>query len=199
MRFRARSIGVIVVGALAFGAVSCGPAQRAGSTRFRVSDVAFSADQLRTELLASDFLAGRDGASDPFVIMTGEAVNLSAERLPEADRWAVVSMILYDPEMRAAFETKNVLVHLTPEKRELFRRYVLPGSSMDPYDLPPDTHLFNVRFRSVQRAAAVQADAADVRKDLFLVEAEITELDSGRVVWLGETSFARAARGLFID
>ncbi len=185
--------------ALAMVASSCGPARRAGTTRFGVSDVEFSADEIRADLLGSAFLAERDRASEPFVLMTGGAVNLSAERLPVSDRWAVVSMILYDPEVRAAFEAGNVHVHLTPEKRELFERYVLPGSGANPFDLPPDTHLFNVRFRSVRRAAAVEADAADVRKDLFLVEADVTELESGRVVWSGEARFARAARGLLVD
>ncbi len=194
-----RVISIALVGALAGGLSACKSTPGTGTTRFSVSDVEFSAGSLKTELLASAFLDGRTRESEPFVIMAGDAVNLSAERLPESDRWGVVSMILYDPEVRAAFDAKNVHVHLTPEKRKLFRRYVLPGSGLDPYDLPADTHLFNVRFRSIQRAAAVKADAADVRKDVFVVEAEITELSSGRLVWSGETSFARAARGLLLD
>ncbi|GJM17809.1 MAG: hypothetical protein DHS20C14_00220 [Phycisphaeraceae bacterium] len=201
MRARARDIlrvGAVCVlaGALAGG---CATKQRTGSTRFTVSDVEFSAGELRRELLAAELLAGRSRDSQPFVIMAGDAVNLSSERLPEADRWGVVSMILYDPEVRAAFEATNVFVHLTPEKRMLFRRYVLPGSSADPYDLPADTHLFNVAFRSIQRAAAVAGGVADARKDVFVVDAQITDLATGRVVWSGETSFARQARGLLLD
>lgn len=179
--------------------VACGSDRRAQTTRFRVSDVEFSADQLRAELLSSELLASRGRDSDAVVIMAGDAVNLSTERLPEADRWAVVSMILYDPEVQAAFETKNVHVHLPPAKRALFERYVLPGSGIDPFELPPDTHLLNVWFRSIQRAAAVEADTADARKDLFVIEAEITELSSGHVVWSGTSRFARAARGRLLD
>lgn len=201
MRARGRSISVLMCACALVCApmVGCASVRRGGSTRFTVSDVEFSAGELRRELLASALLAGRSRGSEPLVIVAGEAVNLSAERLPEADRWGVVSMILYDPQVRTAFEARNVQVHLTPEKRRLFRRYVLPGSGADPYDLPADTHLFNVAFRSIRRAGATEAAIADVRKDVFVVEAEITDLATGRVVWSGSTRFARAARGLLLD
>jgi len=203
-----RGAVLLLVAAIGAGTIPGGCAQsprRGATTRFTISDIEFTSAELSAQLAAARFLEGRDGASPEIRLMPGEFRNISNERIGEADRWVMISMVLYDPGIFGLLREKNVSIVMPEQRRRLFERFAIaeevPGGEPATIVFGENslaTHAINTTFLSATRAAT-DPGGADERKDLFLVQTEIIDLGAGAAVWSGETRFARVARGVILN
>ncbi len=148
--------------------------------------------------------------------MPGEFNNISTERIGEADRWVMISRVLYDEGIFELLRSKNVSIVMPEQRRRLFERFAIADAAgrnvtlddgsvvFEPAPVafaeqPIATHAINTTFLSATRSATDNDDDANERKDLFVVQTEIVDLGSGRAIWSGQTQFARVARGLILD
>lgn len=187
------------VAALGAGACSAGGGGSAASTRHTATDLRVAADEVVEALVSGAFLAGRDAASEPAVLMPGRVENRSSDRISRADQWAILSRVLFSEGVLETLRSKNVSV-VRPD----FAAWNLGvseggfagGAGVDEVGV---THTMRATLSSIARAASASGGPADDRKDVFAVDYELVELSSRRVVWTARGEFARAARGLLID
>lgn len=181
----------LVAGVLIGG---CGAPPR--TSQLRASDIEFATTEVSQQLAESEFLRTRTATSPVVVLQPRPMENLSDNRLSRGDQWAAMSMILMNPSVFEMLRSKNVQILVPLDSRYDATRAGI--TSTVPSGAP--THVFQPVLRSITRAGSEGSKPeADTRKDLFLMEYSITELQSRRVVWGGQTSFARVAHGKLID
>ncbi|MEZ6243532.1 MAG: hypothetical protein R3B57_10875 [Phycisphaerales bacterium] len=202
------SAAIVLIAALGLLPHMSGCAQsprRGATTRFTISDIEYTSAELSAQLAAAPFLQGRAPDSPEIRLMPGEFRNVSNERIGEADRWAMISMILYDPGIFELLRSKNVSIVMPEQRKRLFERFAIAQEI--PGQTPPTivfgensiaTHAINTTFLSATREATDTA-GTDERKDLFLIQTEIIDLGTGAAIWSGQTRFARVARGVILN
>lgn len=124
--------------------------------------------------------------------------NLSTDRIPEAEQWALVSRVLSAPAMQDTLRAKNITVQLPPEKVRLLENGGLTFGELGPESWP--THMLESQIASATRAgSAAGGRDADVRKEYYLLSFVIEEIQSRTLLWQGDTQVAREVRGSVID
>lgn len=191
--------GVVLAGAaLLLGAPGCASAAQARTTRLASADLDQAVLELRDELAASRFLAGRGGGSEPVRLVLRRVENISSDRVPVAEQWSLASRVISHPGMQEMLRARNVLVQLPPEKIALLERGGLEFPALEPEDRP--THVMRAQIASGTRAASLAGGrAADIRKDYYLVTFVVEDLTSREVLWQGDAELAREAEGSLID
>jgi hypothetical protein len=99
--------------------------------------------------------------------------------------------------IRTMADQKNIVFQLPPEEIAMLRQrgFEVP---LTPESLP--THVMTATFRSSTRARREpEAGFVDLRKDYYLLQYEIFEIQSKKLEWDGRFEFAREAFGLAID
>lgn len=158
------------------------PQAESRNVRFRMADLDQAVATVRSDLMRSSFLQSRQQSSGEVRLRAQPLTNLSLDRFTEGEEQMVVSRILADPRVLAAFEQSGIAV-LDPEVSR-------------PMDA---THEFSAEIRSLARQGASTGVAHDARRDAYLLEYRIVERGSGLLVWQSSTEVARSARGLVID
>lgn len=168
------------------------------SSILRAADMEMSCDEIRQQLSASTFIAGRTPDSPDIILIPGTMENRSYERLSKLDRYGATVRMLNDPAMRELFTNTNIRIVEPPNDAGIYRALGL-ASDEPTRDLSP-THVLQASFSSAQRqAAGTEKDTSDLRKDLFLIQFEVVDLKSREKIWSGSSEFARVAYGELID
>lgn len=175
----------------------CAATQR--TTLLRGSDIQLSTQRIIDQLAASEWLAGRSATSPRAVLRPERLENLSDNRLSQGDQWAAMSMVLLNPRMLEMLRSKNVIVQMPTLRSDAIARAGLtinePAAQLTP------THLFRGRLRSLSRAgggASVDSDGVE-RRDTFIFEYAIADVETREIKWSGQTEFSRLAHGSLID
>lgn len=194
-----------IVGALTFilapGACSPSPADR--STALRGTDLVLTTDTVAQQFASSDFLRARTAeaaAQSPILLRPDPLENLSDTRLTPGDQWAAISRVLFNNNMIALLREKNIAVQMPPLATEGLARAGITINE-PPATIAP-THIFRSRLRSLTRAGSAAgslASQATQRKDTFLFEYTIIDLQTRAVVWSGSAELARLATGSVVD
>ncbi len=193
-------IGVAVLGAVGLLAPSC--AAPARTTLLKPSDLVLNTQKVVEQLAGSDFLRGREGGrATPIVISPEPLENLSDNRLSSGDQWVAISRVLLNPQMLELLRAHNARVQMPQLKSEAIARAGLTINE-PPAQVAP-THLFRATLRSLARAASASggtvASEATQRRDTFVFEYVIVEIQSRQIVWSGQSELARLAHGSLID
>ncbi|MCW5776470.1 MAG: hypothetical protein KIS87_08540 [Phycisphaeraceae bacterium] len=168
------------------------------TTRLRHGDLALAGAEMRERFAAARFLEGRTPDSPPMRIVIRRLENLSSDRVPIAEQWAMVSGLIADRGVQQAARERGVVFQLPPEKAALLRETGVEYPALLPEHNP--THVLRATIRSVVRGGPTRGTGpADVRKDVYLISYEVEEIDSREVVWQADVEFAREARGLLVD
>lgn len=156
------------------------------SSRLEVGDIEHTAKELAAKLSESDFLRGRSADSPRVVIAITRVENLSADVIPEADRWYLMARVRDSQGVQELRRLRNVV-------------FILPGayersnSADDPPAERRPTHEMLATLHSATRTAGKD------RTDAYLCEMRITSLDTGEIVWSGLVEFKKTAFGKSYD
>ncbi|GIK19560.1 MAG: hypothetical protein DYG93_02510 [Leptolyngbya sp. PLA2] len=193
----ARLLSLCIAAACVMSACTAsGPSKQ--TTRLRHSDLALAGAEMREQLATATFLEGRTPESPPIRIVIRRLENLSSDRVPIAEQWAMVSGLIADRGVQQAARERGVVFQLPPEKASLLRETGVEYPDLLPEHYP--THVLRASIRSLVRGGAVRGSGpADVRKDVYLISYEVEEIDSREVVWQADVEFAREAKGLLVD
>ncbi|MCL4742764.1 MAG: hypothetical protein KJZ54_11255 [Phycisphaerales bacterium] len=193
----ARLLSLCLVVACVLGACAAtGSSSR--TTRLRHGDLSLAVAEMRERFATAGFLEGRTPDSPPMRIVIRRLENLSSDRVPVAEQWAMVSGLIADAGVQAAARERGVVFQLPPEKAALLRETGREYPALLPEHNP--THIMRASIRSLVRGGAVRGRGpADVRKDVYLISYEVEEIDSREVVWQAGVEFAREARGRLVD
>jgi len=193
----ARLLSLCLAAACVMGACAAsGSSNR--TTRLRHGDLSLAVGEMREAFATARFLEGRAPDSPPMRIVIRRLENLSSDRVPVAEQWAMVSGLISDAGVQAAARERGVVFQLPPEKASLLRETGLEFPELLPEHNP--THVMRASIRSLVRGGAVRGRGpADVRKDVYLISYEVEEIGSREVVWQAGVEFAREARGLLVD
>ncbi len=198
---RVASLALMALFASAGGAgFGCASRPELRTTLFRAADIEAASGEAVQSLAMSSFMMARTKDSPEAVLQPQTMVNLSDNRLSPGDQWAAMSKVVLSPNMLGLLESKNVTLQMPAfESTRLARAGV---SVSEPKAQVVPTHLFTATLRSLSRATAGgarQGGSGQERKDVFLVEYTIVEVESRRVEWSGESTIARVAHGSLID
>ena len=182
---------------------ACGPSAADRSTALRGTDLVLTTDTVAQQFAASEFLRARTpeaAARAPMLLRPDPLENLSDTRLTPGDQWAAISRVLFNNQMIALLREKNIAVQMPPFATEGLAR---AGVTINepPAAIAP-THVFRSRLRSLTRAGSAAGSLAaqsSQRKDTFLFEYTIIDMETRAVVWSGSTELARVATGSIVD
>jgi len=147
-------------------------------------------------------MAGRTAQSPVIRLVPRGLENQSSDRISTADQWVAVSRVLFDPGMQRLLAEKNIILQMPPDEMARVRRVsglVAPGSVEVREDPEPATHVLRAVIRSLTRVGSETDTRANRRKEVFVVDYEITDVTTRQIVWTAETTFARIAHGLVAD
>lgn len=193
-----RALRCALLAGLAAAAAGCQttPGRAAGrTTRFQPADIVIAADEVAQQFAQSPFLRSRGSDAPLAVIQPGRTVNRSSDRLSPVDRYGAIARVLTSQEMLDLLRAKNVAVQMAPEQAVLLERY---GFEVPPPTMEP-THVLEASFGSIVRAAEGRRGLAEQRRETFLIDYRLVEVDSRRIVWQGQQEFTRYAYGLLAD
>lgn len=198
--FWTKLIGVAAVAAV--GLLGLGCAAPARTTLLKPSDLVLNTQTVVEQLARSDFLRSREGGTaTPIVISPEPLENLSDNRLSSGDQWVAMARVLLNPQMIELLRAHNARVQMPQLKSEAIARAGLTINE-PPAQVAP-THLFRGTLRSLARAASASggtvASEATQRRDTFVFEYVIVEIQSRQIVWSGQSEVARLAHGSLID
>lgn len=148
------------------------------------------AASMALSLRASEVIAARTPASEPWVVSFDRVRNLSSEVMPSGEQWWVVANVRGAQPMRELWDEKRIQF-VTPGEhaRALKPRLDAEGVDTDFGSGREVTHTITATFRSVTRA-----DAMD-RTDLYGCEFRMLDLRTGEDVWNDWFEFKRQAHG----
>lgn len=195
--FHGRPCAVVALLGLlgAHGLLGC--ASTPQSSRLTAGDFEVTVNEMARSLAASEFLAARTPDSPQIRIVTSKVTNLTSDVISAAEQWMLIARVQSSLAIRTMADQKNIVFQIPPEEIAMLRQrgFDVP---MTPENLP--THLMTATFRSSTRVRReAQAGYADLRKDYYLLQYEIFEIQSKNLEWDGRFEFAREAFGLAID
>ena len=167
------------------------------STRLTAGDFEVTVNEMARSLAASEFLAGRNADSPQIRIVTEKVTNLTSDVISSAEQWMLIARVQSSLPIRTMADQKNIAFQIPPDEIAMLRQrgFEVP---LTPENLP--THLMTATFRSSTRARREpEAGFVDLRKDYYLLQYEIFEIQSKNLEWNGQFEFAREAFGLAID
>lgn len=160
------------------------------SSRLAVDDIAHAARELAARLTESDFLQGRSPESERIVVAISKVENLTADIIPEPDRWYMMVKVRDSASIDALRRLRNIVFvvpreHLGESVETEFDRAFASGRR--------PTHEMTATFRGAVRAAGRD------RTDAYLCELRITSLDTRELAWTGIVEFKKTAFGRAYD
>ncbi len=192
------AIGACAGAVLCASMPGCVSARHARSTRLAGADLEQAVLEVRGELAESRFLAGRGEDSPEARLVLRRVENVSTDRIPVAEQWALPARVISHPGMQELLRARNVSVQLPPEKAALLERGGLEFPALEPEDRP--THLLRAQIASGTRAASLAGGRdADIRKEYYLITFVIEDLQGREVLWQGDAELAREAEGSVVD
>jgi hypothetical protein len=156
------------------------------SSRLETADIEFTARELAAKLSASDFLRERTADSPRITIAITRVENLSADVIPEADRWYLMARVRDSQGVQELLRLRNVVFLLPAVYEQAVNAEVAPESTRP-------THEMLATLHSSTRSAGRD------RTDAYLCEMRITRLDTGEVVWSDIVEFKKTAFGKSYD
>ncbi|MFN0206792.1 MAG: hypothetical protein ACKVS6_10845 [Planctomycetota bacterium] len=167
------------------------------TSRITSSDVQLTVDEVVQKLASSSFLANRNGAAPEIRLVPSEVENRSSDRIPRADRWALLAKVCNAQPMLELFQAKNVHVYITEDEAALARRAGFDVPEIQKGKEP--THRLTAIVASASRTNQQNGDPAEGRKDYYSIQYQIENLASRKIEWEHSILFARLAHGLLID
>lgn len=194
-----RSMSLMIFLVLVTGLVACGPkTSQPRDTRLTHDDMNEMVNRMAMSLANSEFIKNRTPDSPSAYIMIDRVQNLSSDRIPIPEQWALVSRLRSMMPLSEWAEGKNLYFLITPERRETARRGGYtgefgPGEKAD--------FLMSADFLSARRAASVDNEEGlvDVMAEQYYMEYFLTDLDRRKILWSDKFEVKREARGLLID
>jgi hypothetical protein len=178
-------------------ALVTGCATARGSTRISSADFNDTVQAMVASLAASGFLADRHERSPQVRIVTNRVLNLSSDVITPAEQWMLIARVQSAFGVQELSQRRNIVFQIPPEEIELLRRRGF-DSPLNPEHAP--THLMTATILSSTRAAADPREGfATLRKDFYLIEYVIVDLETRQTAWRDRFEFARHAAGLTID
>jgi hypothetical protein len=167
------------------------------STRLTGSDFEVTVQEMANSLAASEFLAERSPTSPEIRIVTRQALNLTSDVITPAEQWMLVARVQSALPVRQMAEHRNIVFQMPPEE---IARLRARGFESELTEENRPTHLMTATLRSSLRAGASDSNGlTNLRKDYYLLEYQILEIETRRLAWSGRFEFAREAAGLVID
>lgn len=198
MRTCQRSVIAAILACFVLGPVACESVPR--TTRYQAADIDLSVESIQQQLVEHPFIQSRDESSPPIRLMPFELENQSNERLSRVDQWAAVSRVFLNPDVLELLGEKNIHVVMPPDATHRLEQFGVDGLRDRTVDRELATHAIRAVFMSSTRVAGDgSGDVADARRDDFLIDYSISEVDSGRMVWSGAVEIARYAHGVLAD
>lgn len=158
------------------------------------SDMDMTVSEIAASLARSDFLTERNKNSAPIVIMIEKVENQTAEVIKPAEQWMMMARVCGSPQVAGLFPTKNVTFQIPPERWQLLS---------EPYRSQPPTvratHTMTAIFRTAVRDARNQAGFVNAQTRHNMLQYQITDLTSRKILWQDEVLISRQAKGLLID
>ncbi len=161
-----------------------------------LGDFEHAANELRAQLLNSDFLADRGPNSEPIRVVIRKVENLTSDVIPPAEQWMFMARIRSGLSVDALRDRRNITFLIPPERHKLVRKAGFEGG-LGPSK--PPTHAMTATFRSSTRTKRGEKRQVRRRQDYYYLECAIKELDSREIEWTGTVEFKREATGLAID
>lgn len=172
-------------------AVLAGCAATPRTTRITTADLEETAAAVAEKLRGSSFLADRAPDSPPMVIAVDKVQNLSSDIIPSSEQWWLVERVAAAQPILVLARDRNIRFTIPREHlSEGRRRGNLPEDFAQGRN---PTHQLTATIRSATRAAGL------ARTDAYLLDFQITDLSTGRLVWNEGFSFKRQAFGKSYD
>jgi hypothetical protein len=161
-------------------------------------DLDVATREMAASLAASSFLADRAPDSPPIVVTINKVENLTSDIIPPAEQWMTMARLQGSLPIRQLSRDRNIRFQIPPERRRLVEGAGgrVPPEQQQQY-VP--THVMTALFRSSTRTGRDGKGHVDVRQDYYLLQYQITELQSRQIVWEDAFEFKREASGLLID
>jgi outer membrane murein-binding lipoprotein Lpp len=184
------NLGAIVV-LMALGLLAGCASTQTGSTRLTASDFADLAAAVAAELEASDAIAERSSADEPWIVAMDRVENLSGDFIPVSEQWWLMEKVRSALPMRAIGERYAIRFVIPVERlREL--QALSPELAGAGSERAP-THALRAVIRSVERTGG------GGRTDMYAADFQLVDLSSGEVVWSGRGEIKRVAFGRVWD
>jgi hypothetical protein len=155
-----------------------------------IDDIEAMTAEMAQSLLASEALAARGPASEPWVVSIDKVLNLSDEVMTVNEQWSIMAQVRGAAPILALADEKAVRFVIPPERAAALR------DSGDATDFETGfgserrvTHTMTATFRSVTRAQSER------RTDLYYCEFDLLAFATNEPVWSGRFEFKRQAKG----
>ncbi len=147
-------------------------------------DLVDMTDRMAQSFAGDTAIAGRDAESPPWIISIDRVANYTNQVMPQREKWLYVTRLRTLLDTNEFCRARNITWVVQPERWPL-----AAGEEVAAPRIPP-THLLAAEFQTLTNTSGTG------RSDLYACSFQLSDLESGRIIWedLWEVKRARAGR-----
>jgi hypothetical protein len=150
-------------------------------------DLVDMTDRMAQSFAGDTAIGGRGDQSPPWVISIDRVANFTNQIMPQREKWLYVTRLRSLLDRNDFCRARNIIWVVQPERWPMAAEEGVAAPRLSP------THLLAAEFQTLTNTSGTG------RSDMYACSFQLSDLDSGRIVWEDLWEVKRAASGRTYD